>query len=572
LAKRRRRRSARPDASASSHDGRVGALALASAVVAGVLYAPTLGFAFVNWDDWEYVLFNPHLDAFDLEFVGWCLTAFHSSNWIPATFLSLGLDHALWGKDPTGYHLTNVVLHAANTALATRLAWELFRRSAGTGAATLFGTAVVGLVFACHPLHVESVAWVSERKDVLYAFFWLASLLAWLAYATPDASQRRRRRAYALALGAYALSALSKPMAVTLPLVLLLLDVWPLGRLRRASGPHHGRDLLRVAVTEKLPFYAVSLATGALAWAAQGARGAIEKAGLGPVERLWVAVDALGGYLASWLAPLHLVPFHPLDAEIAPLQRPLEHWTALVSLAGLAGLVALSVALRRRAPWGAAGLAFSVVTLLPVLGLVQLGFHSAADRYMYVPLLGPTWVAGAGAIAAWRVGGRPRVAAAGVAAAFVAFLAWRTTGQLPVWRSSTSLWTHVVAAYPDSELARYNLGHAHAVAGRPERARAEWERALAIDPVYAPALYELGAAAGRAGDYGEARRHLEALVAADPAHARGRIDLARVLDALGERRAAATHYRAFLRVAPPELAEQARLARAKLAEPGREVP
>jgi tetratricopeptide (TPR) repeat protein len=535
-------------------------VALLSAALSLVLYSSTLSFEFVNWDDWEYVVFNPHLGELDLEFASWCLTAFHASNWHPATLFSFGLDHALWERDATGYHLTSVLLHAANSALVVWLTWLLFRRVLWRTTASVFGAAIVGLTFACHPLHVESVAWISERKDVLYGFFWLASLIAWLSYVDPDADVRRRRTAYALALASYALSALSKPMAVTLPLVLLILDAYPLQRL----APRRGR--LRIALVEKIPFFAISIATALLTLAAQSARGAIGKADLSLLDRLWVAVKALGFYLGKLIAPLTLVPLYPLNPEIDPLTWP--YWTALVVLIVL--IIAAAV-LRNRMPSIASGLAFYVATLLPVLGLVELGYHSAADRYMYIPMLGPATLAGAAAAFAWHRGTRTRWIATAVSTAVIAFFGWRTIDQISVWRDSVSLWSHVVAVYPDSSLAHYNLGHAHAIAGQASRAEAEWKRTLEIDSTYAAALYELGAAAGRNGEYAKALRYFEALMASDPNHARGRINLAMVLEKLGDWSGASLHYRQFIRIAPPELADYVELARSRLETRGADV-
>jgi hypothetical protein len=526
--------------------------ALLAAALAVALYWSTSSFEFVNWDDWEYVLLNPHLGALDLEFARWSFTLFHA-NWHPATLWSYGLDYALWERDPGGYHLTNVLLHGANSGLAVWLAWRLFRRHEGATKAALFGAAFVGLVFASHPLHVESVAWISERKDVLYGLFFLASLIAWTAYVDPQADRRHRRIAYGLALGAFTLSALSKPMAVTLPLVLWILDVYPFRRLTRRS------DILPVGIVEKLPFFAISLVTSVLTLQAQSARGAIGMVDLPFTDRLWVAMKALAFYLGQWVAPITLIPFHPLDPEIDPTRWP--YWTALLALCAI---LVTALTLRRRIPSLAAALAFTTCTLLPVLGIIEIGYQSAADRYMYIPMLGPTVLAGAAATAAWRRSAPTRWIAVALSVLALLFLSWRTLDQIPVWRNSTSLWRHVVAHYPGSALAHYNLGHAHAIAGRPAGAQAEWKASIEIDPAYTPALYELGAAAGRNGDYAEALRYFETAIAADPSHARARINLAMVLENLGNWQGAAQHYREFIRTASPAFSKEIEFARARL--------
>jgi tetratricopeptide (TPR) repeat protein len=528
--------------------------ALLCGALAFALYVPALSFDFVNWDDWEYVVLNPHLRSLDLEYVRWCLGSYHAGNWHPVTLLSYGLDYAVWERAATGYHLTNVLLHAANSALVVWLVAALFGRVRTGAAGNAFGAAVVGLAFASHPLHVESVAWISERKDVLYGLFWLLSLIAWLAYTDPDADRRRRRFSYSISLAAFTLSALSKPMAVTLPLVLLILDVHPLRRITRRG------DLLPIAIVEKLPFLCVALITGVLTLLAQSARGALGKADLSLADRLSVAAQALGFYLIQWALPRSLVPFYPLDPQSDPLAWPHLGWLVVGIVA-----VGLATVLWRWAPAIWAGLAFYVVTLLPVLGIIEIGYQRAADRYMYLPLLGPTVLVGAAAARMWDGSARTRRIAIAAALLALGLSSWRTIEQLPVWRSSLSLWNHVVAAYPGSPLARYNLGHALAMAGQPARAEAEWKRTLEIDPSYTPALYELGAAAGRRRDYRSARRYFEAVVASDPGNARGRLELAMVLETLGDRAEAARHYREFIRTSPPEYAEQVEFARSRLA-------
>lgn len=542
------------------------------------LQSAALSYGFVNWDDWDYVIVNPMLGELDLEFLQAAFTRFVLGNWHPLTMISYGLDRALWGEEASGFHTTNLLLHTANCALVMALAWTLFRRTAGADRGSVFAAAVVAGIFAAHPLHVESVVWISERKDVLYGFFWLASLVAWLAYAGPEASpefvsesapgpdpaadaaslearRRRRRWAYGLALIAFAFSVMSKPMAVTLPVVLLLLDVYPLRRL--GDG---GPGLWRVAI-EKLPFFAIALAAGIVTLVAQDEAGAIGFVELPPIARLWLAVRALGFYLAKFVAPFGLVPFYALSDDIS-----LRHWPYWSALLLVVCLTAGAFLARRRAPVVAAGLAFYLVTLLPVLGLLQFGDQSAADRYTYLPLLGPAFILGAGARWAWRSGRRPRLAAVGGAIAFLLFLGWRTTDQVRVWRDSVSLWSRVVEAYPESTTGHYNLGHGYWMAGQPARAELEWRRVLELDENHTRALYELGASAGRAGRYAEAERHLRSVVRLDPKHAKALIDLAMVLDERGDWPGAAHYYRAFLAVAAERGGLHVEHARARLAE------
>jgi len=562
-------------------------LAVGMAALGFGLQSAALSYGFVNWDDWDYVVFNPMLVELDLEFLKAAFTRFVLGNWHPLTMISYGLDRALWGEQASGFHATNLLLHAANCALVMALAWMLFRRAAGADRASVFAAAVVAGVFAAHPLHVESVAWISERKDVLYAFFWLVSLIAWLGHvalggrsetasepasepaseALPesplatdpspaaDSLEGRRRRAYGLALVAFACSVMSKPMAVTLPVVLLLLDVYPLRRLG-AGWP----GLWRI-VLEKLPFFAIALAAGIVTLVAQDEAGAIGFVELPPLARLWLAVRALGFYLAKFVAPFGLVPFYALSDDI-----PLAHWPYWSALVLVVCLTAGAILARRRTPVVAAGLAFYLVTLLPVLGLLQFGDQSAADRYTYLPLLGPAFILGAGGLWAWRSGPPARGIAVGGAIAFLIFLGWRTTDQVQVWRDSVSLWSRVVEAYPESTTGHYNLGHGLWMAGQPGQAERQWKRVLEIDPDHARALYELGASAGRARRYAEAERYLRAAVRSRPDDARSLVTLAMVLDERGDWPAAAHYYRSFLSLGVVLDGSYREHARARLAE------
>jgi len=545
-------------------------LAVGMAALGFGLQSAVLSFGFVNWDDWDYVVFNPMLGELDLEFLKAAFTRFVLGNWHPVTMISYGLDRALWGEEAAGFHWTNLLLHAANCALVMALAWMLFRRAAGADRGSLFAAAVVAGIFAAHPLHVESVAWISERKDVLYGFFWLATLIAWLVHAGPEpapeadraseglpleARRRRRRWAYGSALVAFALSVMSKPMAVTLPVVLLLLDVYPLRRLGQ-DGPGIGRIGL-----EKLPFFAIALTAGIVTLVAQDEAGAIGFVELPLISRVWLAVRALGFYLTRFVAPFGLVPFYALSDDIA-----LGHWPYWGALVLVIALTAGALLARRRAPVVAAGLAFYLVTLLPVLGLLQFGDQSAADRYTYLPLLGPAFILGGGALWAWRSGQGPRVAAMGGAVAFLVFLGWRTTDQVEVWRDSVSLWSRVVEAYPESTTGHYNLGHGYWMAGQPGRAETAWKRVLEIDPDHGRALYELGSSAGRAGRYAEAERYLRAAVRSRPDDPKALVTLAMVLDERGDWSAARHYYRTFLSLGADLGGSYRAHARARLAE------
>lgn len=443
------------------------ALALAGAValVVGLAYLPALDNGFVSWDDPQVVVENLKLRRMDGGLLAWMLTSFHTGNWIPLTWLSHALVYAGAGLDPRPHHLANVLLHAANAGLVTLLGLALFASARAAGqpapgpARGRAAAAIAALLFGLHPLHVESVAWVSERKDVLYAFFFLLGLLAWLrGFRAPE----RRSAWRGLAAAAFVLSLLSKPMAVSFPAVLLALDVWPLGRLRREG---------RAALLEKAPLFAVAGASALLTLVAQSAGGAVaDVEQVPPTFRMMNAFRSLVVYLVQAVWPVGLLPFYP----IAGLSRSVYTAETL----GAAVVVSLAAALclwkgnGRRSYWSAAALSY-LVMLLPVLGLVQVGLQAHADRYTYLPLLGPFLLAGV------LLASRPPLVA--LAAAVLASCTLLTRAQIATWRDSVTLWERVVAAYPDvSAPAHANLGNAYRLAGRAEDAVRELRRALAI--------------------------------------------------------------------------------------------
>jgi len=440
--------------------------AFAASALAFALYLPALRHGFVNFDDYDYVTKNPYLGLPFAAFVKWAFSSYWCANWHPLTWLSLRLDHLVWGLNPLGYHLTNIVLHAANVFMTALVARRLFGMVSDDVKAAA-AAATVAALFAAHPLHVESVAWVSERKDVLYAFFYLAAIHFYLRYAGYRTDERAGSRWYALAIAAFALSVMSKPMAVTLPVVLLVLDWYPLGRLKNASGAIDAR-----ALWDKLPFAALSLLGSVLTLAAQS-EGIVQVSRMSLADRSRIAAEGLFLYLGKAFLPTGLSPFYPLPKTI-PVFDPV----ALLSVAGIAAITIAAVALRRRMPVLAAAWAYMFVSLIPVLGIVQVGAQAAADRYMYLPVLGPMFLAGAGG--AWlsgRSGMKPWLVS-GVAA--VALLSAVTLGQTGIWRNSTELWQRVVDKYPQSSIGYSSLGYSLFEQEKHGEALANLNRAIEI--------------------------------------------------------------------------------------------
>jgi protein O-mannosyl-transferase len=531
-----------------SYRHRLWVLAATVALVGIVVHLRALANGFTNWDDPGYVVENSHLGPLDARFLAWAFTTFQQGNWHPLTWLSLAVDHALFGVDPLGYHLSNVLLHGVTALTVVLLVGALFDRALGAcDGRGLVAAAVAGLVFAVHPLHVESVAWVSERKDVLCGFFYVFAVLSYLRFA-----EHHSRAKYLASLGAFALALLAKPMAVSLPLVLLILDAYPLARLTRPGWTR--------VVVEKVPFVALGIASSVVTIVAQSRAGAVltmQYVGLG--SRLWGAQRALGFYLAKTVLPIDLVPVYPLEHGVSPWR-----WDFLLSLTLVLGATATVVVLRRRAPLVGALCASYLVMLLPVLGLVQVGEQAAADRYMYLPLLAPAIGLAALSIHVWQGGRHARTALTATVLVAVAGLSVLTVRQIGVWRDTPTLWAWVVEKQPGVALAHYNLGEYLRKKGDPDGAARCWRRAVEIEPSFSWPLNGLGNLAELRGALDEARSYFERATRANMYDAASQYNFATFLEDQGQAAEARVHYEIFLRVAPPKLSHLFPEVQAKL--------
>jgi tetratricopeptide (TPR) repeat protein len=513
------------------------ALALIAAVLA--LYWPVHAFAFVSYDDEVYVSHNPRIaGGLDWRELGWFFTHAHAANYHPLTWLAHMLDVELFGLDPGPHHLVNVALHALNAILALFLARALL--------GDLWAALATAALFALHPLRVESVAWVSERKDLLCAFFYLAALLAWLHHARAPSAGR-----YALVLVLVLLALLAKPMAVTLPCALFLLDFWPLARLEAARPWRARAPATRTRlVLEKLPFFALAALGAVTTWYAQEVEGAASGWTEVPLDlRLLNALAALGTYLRQSLWPAELACFYPLAAIVAAEPHATLLGPALGTLAFLAGLTLLAWRLRARAPWFLAGWLWFFGLLVPVIGLKQVGMQAHADRYTYLPLLGPAWIlcGAARALARRRVALAP--ALLGTLLVALALLAARTRAQLATWRDTSSLFRQALAVTERNYVAHAALGNELLERGEFEQGRRELAAALAIYPLETTALTGLARLELDAGNPKEAEA---LLVRAKQVHASKwvRYQMGRTKLALGNPEAAAREFRAALLLDP----------------------
>jgi len=485
-------------------------LAIMLVALTAAVYWQAAGFGLLNYDDNEYVTENLHVTAgLSGKGVVWAFTGRHAAYWAPLTWISLMLDSQLGHGSPGVYHVTNVVLHGLSVlllyltlALATKGLWK---------------SAFVAALFAIHPLHAESVAWVTERKDVLSTVFWMLTMLVYVRYAG-----RLTRRTQALLATLFALGLLAKAMLVSLPLVLLMMDYWPLRRLDRVE-----RASLRL-VWEKGLLIALAAASCAVTFWAQLTGGATRPSETYPVGvRLANAAVAYVRYLGKAIWPANLAPFYPHPGASLPL------WQVVVSVAVLVAVTLAVIKYWRRAPYLLVGWLWYLVTLLPVIGIVQVGDQAMADRYSYVPLIGIFIAIAWGVPALIGIGERDAPAAraraqalGAVGAAVVVVLAFAAHRQVGYWRSSKTLFAHAVLVTPRNYLAYNNLGAAlldDAVRDNRninrdllDEAMRDVQKSLEIKPNYAEALYNLGTILGRSGRTDEAIEPLQKALSIRP--------------------------------------------------------
>ncbi len=489
-------------------------------------FAQVRRFDFTNYDDADYVSENAHVQAgLSSDGLHWAFVDSRSIFWIPVTWLSHELDCQLFGVEAGAHHVVNLVLHAANVLLLFLLLQRM------TGA--LWRSAFVAACFAVHPLNVEPIAWIAERKGVLSTLFLLLTLHAWAGWVAKPHPLR-----YALALVLFGLGLLAKPMLVTLPLLLLVLDGWPLQRVK--SRPW------RALLVEKLPFLALSLAMGlATVFFASRADVWISAEQVSPGQRFVNALVFVGVYLWKLVAPVNLAVFYPFARSSSVLP-------ALA--AALIIVVVTGTAWRRRArePWLLAGWAWYLLALLPVLRVLQVGAHAVADRYAYVPLIGMFIViawGGAAAAERWRLPARALAVFAGAMLAGLAALSWVQAG---VWQNSITLFSHALEVTPENAVAHINLGAALEQAGRADEALPHYIEALRIDPGRAQAHHNLANILDTRGRFAEAQPHFEEAIRLRPREALPRCSLGLAL--AGQRRyaEALAHYAAAMQLAPAD--------------------
>ena len=555
-------------------------IVLVSALLSGLVLAvfwPVAHFEFQSYDDQKYVTSNRViLGGLTWQGIAWAFETFHSSNWHPLTWISHMLDVQCFGLNPGAHHLGNLFLHLANTLLLLLVLNRM------TGA--LWRSALVAALFALHPTHVESVAWVAERKDVLSTFFFMLTLWAYTGYAeakSPSLKSSsptripRSRIYYSLSLLCFALGLLSKPMLVTLPFVLLLLDFWPLGRFA-INGPKTSSKTLLPLLVEKLPYFALVLASSVVTFLAQQRGGSVASLELFSFgTRLENALAAYAGYLQKLIWPTNLAVLY-----LPPLQWSGSYLviTALV----LIGISVLFVRQIRPRPYLLMGWLWFLGTLVPVIGLVQVGSQYMADRYCYVPFIGcfiglvwGSWdlvrlaanrsqespnPRGARRAPLAGAAGSGRCAPPFVRRAFwtgslllIAAAAFATRHQLEYWRTPESLFRHCVAVTTNNYVAYNNLGAILVNQGRYAEAKPLYAEALRINPYFADAVLNMGTLLAIQGDTSNAVQYLQQVVRLDPQSAEGYGKLAMALSDQGQIQEAIAGYTESLRLNPDQV-------------------
>jgi tetratricopeptide (TPR) repeat protein len=551
--------------------------AVAAAIITIAVFMPAVRNGYLmTWDDDVYVRSNEHIRSLDPGLVKWAFTTFYGANyWHPLTWLSHAVDYALWGAGPAGHHLTNIILHGLNAALVVMLLYSLL--SAGYGipgnspklrylsrkAAALTAAVLSGLLFGLHPLRAESVAWIAERKDVLCAFFSLLSIWSYVSYAGGAAGAPRPRAGSRIAAGKYAasilflaLALLSKPMAVTVPAVFLILD-WAV--FRRPTT-------LRSVIYEKLPFYFLSLGAASVSIYAKHSLNDIVSYGVIPLSsRLLTGFHAILFYLSKTLWPANLLPFYPYPGPAA--LRSLQY---IMPVLLVAVITAACIALARKHRLWLGVWSYYVISLLPVLPFMIVGEAPVADRFSYLPSLGPLLLAGVAGTAAldrifaakrWAIG--LRSLSLFVLAGVFILLSSLTIRQINYQKDDLTLWNHEIesAALTNGEGGRYlnyylaysKRGLALAESGRLEEAVMDYEHVLRARPDFAPLRVFTGILYFRLGRYNEAVQEFQTAAALDPADEEAHRDLGVMYYNQGRSRAALQEFSAAIRLRPDSI-------------------
>ncbi len=508
-------------------------------VVTLAVYGQVIGHQFINLDDDTYIYENPMVTAgLTTKGLVWAFTTFHAANWHPLTWLSHMLDAQMFGLNPGPHLPINVLFHILNSLLVFALLKDMTHR--------VWRSAMVAALFALHPMHVESVAWAAERKDVLSAFFGLLSLFAYMRYAKAASSSWKQFLPVTLSL---ALALMAKPMFVTWPFVMLLLDYWPLNRLewRPRDGLNRLVRGLAPLAREKIPIFVLAAASIAITYLAQSRGGAVRQFADAPVLlRISNALVAYARYLVSLFWPRGLGVYYPFSPEgISP-------WQVAASLALVVGVTIVVIRAMEGRGYLITGWAWYLGTLIPVIGLVQVGGQSMADRYSYIPSVGlfvmVVWGV-ADLIGKRRLQYRATAVVAVIWLTILGSLAWVQVGY---WRDSITLLRHTLLVAPDNLVVHYNLAHALEKQGNLNEAIAHLGDALRIKPDFFDALINIGVTLNDQRRSTEATNYLTRAVELQPGSSKAHLQLGIALAQSGSSDEALRHFYQALESAPSD--------------------
>lgn len=494
------------------------------------VYLPALWCGFVDFDDPAMVVNNLYVQSgFTIEGIRWAFTTGYMANWIPLSWLSHMIDVQLFGMNPAAHHATNVFLHIANTML-------LFLFLKKTSAAPWQSAAIASL-FALHPLHVESVAWIAERKDVLSGFFWMLTLYAYCRYIEKPEAGR-----YLTVLGVFALGLLAKPMLVTLPVILLFLDLWPFGRVSQRLDTLPASKLRIVA--EKIPLLLLSLFSSLITYWAQSADG-VSYQGYTLAARAGRACVSYLTYLWMTVWPLNLAVIYPFD------KYPPTQFKMLGSLLILLFISVLAFCLRRRFPYLLVGWGWYLISLLPVIGLIQIGQHSVADRYTYLPLIG-IFIMISWGIAdlreRWNLGIKPVTIFSVI---LLLLLATITLMQVRYWKNSYTLFSRAVAVTQGNWVAHHNLGRVLQDQGKTDDAIIQFLASIKAKPSYPLPFLGIGVAYHQKREYPLAVQSFKSALMFEPGMLQARLGLGLVYLDMGEKEKALEEYQTLKNLGSP---------------------
>ena len=532
-----------------------------------VAFFPVLQNRFVNWDDEANLLENPHYRGLGWEQIRWMFTTFYMSVYRPLTWIPLGFDYVVWGMDPFGYHLTSLLFHCVNALLLYLIALRLLSLAMPVTAASrsplCLAAGFAALSFSLHPLRVEPVAWGSGSSDLVVAFFSLLAILCYLRAARPSEDGSRHWLWMGVTWFTFGLSLLAKGSAVPVPLALLVLDIYPLKRLKPDPRTWF-RPQTRQVLWEKIPFLLVAVPFAIVAVLAKQSTGAVAPAAnITLLARSMQSFYGLAFYLWKTIVPLALSPLYPRPIKFDPSSAPFI-LSAIVVLA-----VSISLILMRRSwPAGLAAWVYYIVILLPVVGVVTYGPQIVADRYSYFGCLSWALLAGSALLYLWRLWAARKLSApvfvllnglAGLVLVVLAIITWRQT---QVWHDSERLWKHALALDDESSFAHNNLGLALAERGALDEGIQEFRRAVEVDPAFVEAYTNLGNFLAQRGSRDEAIAHLRRALQIDPTFANAHNTLGNILADRGELDEAIGHFHTALKTNPRSAMTHYNLGRA----------